>query len=52
MRNKLIGYGALVLAVFYVMSDPTGAAGSAKDALGTAGEVADALIQFFKALST
>jgi len=51
MRNKILGYGALILAIFYVMSDPTGAAGTTKDALGNAGDAADALIEFFKALS-
>jgi hypothetical protein len=50
MRNKLIGYGALILAIVYVLKDPTGAAGSAKSGLSTAGDVADALIQFGKAL--
>jgi hypothetical protein len=51
LRNKFFGYGLLILAGFYIVSDPTGAAGTGKDLLSGAGTLGAALIEFFTALS-
>jgi hypothetical protein len=51
LRNKILWYAVGALVLFYVVSDPAGAAVTGRSAIAGLGAIGNGVIAFFTALS-